>query len=216
MTPVPLDLPLRPAEATELANLIFEHAERKPLTDELRSRLAARAAVLKLESITPYFGSLERDPVHPSAYYLAVDGPDSPQLLYLALATAPTSSIYHIPLLIECMRRLNGPEVVINATPRPADRENVEAFCRTHRPAFYLQPQEHAPSPGYAPAAFAFSRPAQRPVRTLPRWQPIIMLRWAAIRAAGAPDTPSPLITWWSLQCRLQPLRRTSHSPRPV
>ena len=81
MTPVPLDLPLRPAEATELANLIFDHAERKPLPDELRNRLAARAAVLKPQTVTPFFGSLERDPVHPSAYYLAVDGETPPPAL---------------------------------------------------------------------------------------------------------------------------------------
>jgi hypothetical protein len=142
VTPVPLDLPLRPAEATELANLIFEHAERKPLTDELRSRLAARAAALKLETLTPHFGSLERDPVHPSAYYVAVDCPGSPQLLYLALATAPTSSIYHKPLLIGRMRRHNGPEMVINAVPfGPADRQNVETFAAQINSLFYPQPQ---------------------------------------------------------------------------
>ncbi|MCU1234805.1 MAG: hypothetical protein JWP63_2772 [Candidatus Solibacter sp.] len=142
MTPVPLELPLRPAEATELANLIFDHAERKPLTDELRNRLAARAAALKLETITPHFGSLERDPIHPSAYYLAVDGHASPQLLYLALATAPTSSVFHKPLLIGRMRRLNGPEIVINAIPfGPADRDTVETFAARINPAFYPQPQ---------------------------------------------------------------------------
>ena len=68
MTPVPLDLPLRPSEAAELAILVFEQAERKPLNDEVRNRLAARAAVLRLETVTPYFGSLVRDPVHPSSY----------------------------------------------------------------------------------------------------------------------------------------------------
>ena len=143
MTPVPLDLPLRPAEATELAHLIFEHAERKPLTDALRNRLASRAAVLKLQSVTPYFGSLERDPIHPSAYYLAVDAPHgSPQLLYLALATAPTSSIYHKPLLIGRMRRVNGPEMVINAIPfGPCDCENIETYAARINAAFYPQPQ---------------------------------------------------------------------------
>ena len=117
MTPVPLELPLRPAEAADVANLIFDHAERKPLTDDVRNRLAARAAVLKLQTITPYFGSLERDPVHPSVYYLAVDGESEPLLLHMALAAAPTSSIYHKPLLIGRMRRPNGPEMVINAIP---------------------------------------------------------------------------------------------------
>src|SRR5450755_4495761 len=99
-----MQLPLRPSDAADLANLIFDHAEGKPLTEETRNRLASRAGVLKLATIQPYFGSLERDPVHPSAYYLAVDGTAmdgtvAGQLLYLALANAPTSSIYHKPLL---------------------------------------------------------------------------------------------------------------------
>ena len=143
MTPVPLDLPLRPAEAAELANLIFELAERKTLTDELRNRLAARAAVLKLETITPYFGSLERDPVHPAAYYLAVDGvAGSAQLLYLALSTAPTSSIFHKPLLIGRMGRVHGAECVINATPfAAADRKNIDLFASRINGAFLPRPQ---------------------------------------------------------------------------
>ena len=95
MTPVPLDLPLRPPEAAELASLIFDLAERKPLTDEIRNRVAARAAPLRLESLKPCFGSLARDPVHHSTYYMAVDVPDSPPLLlHMALAAAPTSSIF--------------------------------------------------------------------------------------------------------------------------
>ncbi|HEY2017728.1 MAG TPA: hypothetical protein VGH38_29685, partial [Bryobacteraceae bacterium] len=84
MTPVPLELPLRPTEAAQLGNLILDQAERKPLTGEIRHRIASRAAAFRLETITPYFGSLERDPVHPSAYYLAVDGAQGePLLLYL-------------------------------------------------------------------------------------------------------------------------------------
>jgi hypothetical protein len=142
VTPVPLELPLRPSEAAELANLIFDHAERKPLTDELRTRLAGRAAILKLETIRPYFGSLGRDPVHPSAYYLAVDGiSGSPQLLYMALSTAPTSSIFHQPLLIGRMRRTNGPEFVINASPfGPTDCGNIELFATKIDTAF--QPRQ--------------------------------------------------------------------------
>jgi hypothetical protein len=143
VTPVPLELPLRPSEAAELANLVFDQAERKPLNDELRTRLATRAKVLKLETVCPYFGSLERDPVHPSAYYLAVDGlGDSHQLLYMALSTAPTSSIFHKPLLIGRMRRDNGPEFVINASPfGPADCGNIELFSTKIETAFQPKPQ---------------------------------------------------------------------------
>ena len=143
MTPVPLDLPLRPSEAAELAILIFEQAERKPLNDEVRNRLAARAAVLHLETVAPYFGSLVRDPVHPSSYYLAVDaGRGEPLLLHLAPATAPTSSIFYKPLLIGRMRRPNGPEIVVNALPfGPSDHENLEKFVSQIGAAFLPRPQ---------------------------------------------------------------------------
>ena len=159
MTPVPLDLPLRPNEAAELAILIFEQAERKPLNDEVRNRLAARAAVLRLETVTPYFGSLVRDPVHPSSYYLAVDaGRGEPLLLHLAPATAPTSSIFYKPLLIGRMRRPNGPEIVINALPfGPSDCENLEKFVSQIGAAFLPRPQGLRPAiavSGALPAAF--------------------------------------------------------------
>jgi len=143
VTPVPLDLPLRPAEAAELANLIFDQAERKPLNDDLRARLAARAATLKLETIVPWFGSLDRDPVHPGAYYLAVDAIGAaPHLLYIALSTAPTSSVFHKPLLIGRMRRANGPEVVINAISfGPGDREHLDRFAARINSEFLPRPQ---------------------------------------------------------------------------
>ena len=141
MTPVPLELPLRPAEAADLANLIFDQAEGKPLSGDVRNRIAARAAMLKPQTFTPFPGSLERDPVHPSVYYLAVDG-ETPLLLHIALAAAPTSSIYYKPLLIGRMRRLNGPEIVINAVPfAPSDRQNIENFAARINPAFYPLPQ---------------------------------------------------------------------------
>ena len=159
MTPVPLDLPLRPSEAAELAILIFEQAERKPLNDEVRNRLAARAAVLRLETVAPYFGSLVRDPVHPSSYYLAVDaGRGEPLLLHLAPATAPTSSVFYKPLLIGRMRRPNGPEIVINSVPfGPSDHENLEKFVAQIGAAFLPRPQGLRPAiavSGALPAAF--------------------------------------------------------------
>ena len=142
MTPVPLELPLRPAEAADVANLIFDHAEGKPLSDEVRNRLAARAAAFRFQTLTPFFGSLERDPVHHSVYYLAVDSDTEPLLLHMALAAAPTSSIYYKPLLIGRMRRPNGSEMVINAIPfGPRDHRNVETFAARVNSAFYPQPQ---------------------------------------------------------------------------
>lgn len=189
MTPVPLELPLRPPEAAEVANLIFHHAEGKPLSDDMRNRLAARAAaVLKLQSIAPFFGSLERDPVHHSVYYLAVDATE-PLLLHMALSTAPTSSIYYKPLLIGRMRRPNGSEMVINAIPfGPGDRANVETFAARINPAFYPQPQGARTTitveEGY-PAAFdAFRAIQKRSGKNFAAFSgDYHAVMWAAIRA---------------------------------
>jgi hypothetical protein len=126
-----------------LANLIFDQAECKPLTADVRNRIAARGSVLRLETIRPHFGSLERDPVHPSVYYLAVDGENSePLLLHLALASAPTSSIFYKPILIGRMRRHNGPEMVVNAIPFGACHfDQIETFCSRMDTAFLPRPQ---------------------------------------------------------------------------
>ena len=141
MTPIPFDLPLRPGEAGALAELIFEHAEGKRLTEDVRNRLAGRANQIKFESLTPYFGSLEKDPVHPSSYYLAVDG-TTPLLLHIALAAAPTGSLYPKSLLIGRMRTGRGKEIVINAVPFAAtDRENVRKYAEQVDRAFLPRPQ---------------------------------------------------------------------------
>jgi hypothetical protein len=167
MKQVPLDLPLRPGEAAEIAGLIFEHAEGKRLTDELRNRLAMRAALLKLETLTPYFGSLARDPVHPAAYYLAVDAAGAPPLLlHLALSTAPTSSIFSHALLIGRTRRMQGPEFIMNAIPFASeDRENVERFVTCVDSAFLPRPQGSRASITVAsdfPRAFEIFRTVQK------------------------------------------------------
>jgi hypothetical protein len=143
VTPVPFELPLRPSEAGDLANLILQYAEGKPLNDDLRNRIGVRAAALGLETIRPYLGSLERDPVHRSTYFVAVDGQDAqPLLLHIALATSPTNAIFPKALLIGRMRQVNGPELVVNATRfGPADREQLYRFATQVNQAFLPRPQ---------------------------------------------------------------------------
>lgn len=143
MTPVPLELPIRPQEAAELARLIFQHAEGKRLSDDVRARLATRTAQLRLESIRPHFGSLAREPIHHSTYYLAVDGTGGvPLLLHMAPPSAPTSGIFQKPLLIGRMA-----DAVVNAIPfGPADRENIAAFVARIDPAFAPRPQGSRPA----------------------------------------------------------------------
>lgn len=140
---MPFDLPLRPPEAAALADLIFEHAEGRPLNDDVRNRLAGRAANLGLESVQPWFGSLEKDPVHPSTYYLAVDGLNAaPWLLHIALASSPASGLYPKSLLIGRMRTNRGRELVINAVPfGSADYDNVRRYAEQVDRAFLPRPQ---------------------------------------------------------------------------
>ncbi len=141
MTPVPFDLPVRPSEAGVLAELIFEHADGKPLTEDLRNRLAGRAAKIAFEHLTPYLGSLARDPVHRSTYYVAVDA-ITPLLLHMAPAAAPTSSVYQKSMLVGRMRSARGKEIVINAVPfASTDHENIRRFAEQVDKAFLPRPQ---------------------------------------------------------------------------
>jgi hypothetical protein len=148
VTPVPFDLAVRSTEASHIANLIFDHAENRPLTEEVRHRLAARAAAAGHENLTPYFGSLERDPVHPSTYYLAVDGVGGvPLLLHITYSTAPSSGLYPKSILVGRMRRVNGPEIVVNYVPFGAgDYENVHRFATRLDGAFLPRPQATRPA----------------------------------------------------------------------
>src|SRR5947209_1352572 len=95
---IPLVLPLRAGEAAALADILYQQVDGKPLTVDVRNRFAGRLKHLNLESITPYPGSLQNDPIHPSAYYMAVDalggGSPQPMLLRIALASAPASGLF--------------------------------------------------------------------------------------------------------------------------
>ncbi|MDQ6706594.1 MAG: hypothetical protein M3Z85_11530 [Acidobacteriota bacterium] len=150
MTPALFDLPLRTGEAAQLASLIFEHADGKPLNDELRNRLAGRAAQLRMHSIRPYFGSLERDPVHHSTYYLAVDGLESqPLLMHVASATAPASALFPKAFLIGRMQAAGSGrrEIVVNASPfGPDDSERVLTFAEEVNRTFLPRPQGSRPA----------------------------------------------------------------------
>jgi hypothetical protein len=141
VTPVPFDLPVRTSEAGALARLLYEHGTRT-LTDDLRNRLAVRASALTLETIRPYFGSLERDPIHPEAFYLAVDGIDrQPLLMRFAPGSTPSSGLFPKAILIGRLR-VGPQETVINAVPfGPRDRERIRTFAGRVNRAFLPKPQ---------------------------------------------------------------------------
>ena len=143
MTPALFDLPLRLGDVAPLAGILVDvlGAQAKPVTDEQRLRVASRAAALDFRQLRPYWGSIERDPVHSSAYYIYVDGVDSqPLLLRVAPSTSPSSGLFPKAILIG--RTHLGPrEVVLNAVPfGPEDRDRIAAFSEQLNRAFLPRP----------------------------------------------------------------------------
>ena len=159
MTPSLFDLPVRTGEAAAIANLVIELALAKPLTDEVRARITARAAPLKLSATKPYFASLERDPIHSSALYLAIDGiNDAPLLLRIAPAATPSSGVFPKSILIGRVPGPAGQELVINAVPfGPEDAEAIKTFAEKVNRAFLPRsvPAKEKPVTGL-PAVEAF------------------------------------------------------------
>jgi hypothetical protein len=118
VTPTLFDLPIRAPEAAQLAVLIFEQAGEKPITADVRNRIISRSVLLKLDGIRPYFNSLERDPIHPSAVFLAVDGiGGEPLMLRLAPNATPASGLFPKSILIGRLPGPRGQELVVNAIP---------------------------------------------------------------------------------------------------
>ncbi len=140
---VPFDVPVKAAEAAALADVLFEMADGRPLTDELRQRLGNRVAALKLESLTAHCGSLQREPAHPSAYFLAADGiGGKPLLLRIAPASSPASATFKDMVLVGRMQTDNRREVMVNAVPfSTGDWNHIQAFVEHVDAAFLPRPQ---------------------------------------------------------------------------
>ena len=145
MRSVPLELPVRADLAGRLADLIFEQLKGRPLTTEARARFAGRVAAASIAGITIFPGSLQKDPIHPSTYYIAI-APEKESsrtlLLRVASASSPSSAVFPNAILIGRMRTNSGDEVVINAVPfGPDDRDVVRTFVEQIDPAFLPRPQ---------------------------------------------------------------------------
>jgi hypothetical protein len=142
LTPTLFDLPIRAPEAAQLGVLILEHSGEKPITQDVRNRIASRAVLLKLGGITPYFGSLERDPIHPSAIYLAVDGiGNQPLLLRIAPNATPASGLFPKAILIGRVPGPGGMELVLNAVPfSHQDGTPIRTFATKVNRAFQPRP----------------------------------------------------------------------------
>lgn len=146
MTPVPIELPLRANEAAALAELVFQHAEGRSLTEDARHRLGGRLEGLSLQSMTVFPGSLVADPIHASVYYVAVDGlalgKPEPLLLRIAYASTPASGLFPKSVLIGRMRPSGGREVVVNAIPfSPRDGAHLRTYAEKIDRGFQPRPQ---------------------------------------------------------------------------
>ena len=148
---IPLELPLRASEAAALVDLILQQLRERPLSDDLRGRLANRIPGLGLTTMTVWPGSLQQDPVHPGSYYLAVDGLAGgqvrPLLLHISSASSPSSGLFPKALLIGRMRPGGGPEVVVSAIPFSSyDHEQIGTFVREVDRDFLPRPQGALPA----------------------------------------------------------------------
>ena len=132
MTPSLFDLPLRLGDAVALSTLVFEFADGRPINDDVRSRIGGRAAAMEFGALRPYLGSLERDPIHPSAYYCCVGGiDDQPLLLRIALAATPSSGLFPKAILIG-RTHVGNKELVLNVVPfGPADHARIKTFSES-------------------------------------------------------------------------------------
>ena len=147
MHTVPLELPVSAAETGAFAELVLDQLDRGPLTDEARNRLAMRAASLRLSSFTIFPGSIAKDPIHPSTYYVAVDSTDKALLLRVALASSPSSGLFPHALLIGRMRTTSGREIVVNAVPvASTDHTNIGTFAEQVDTSFLPRPQGGLPA----------------------------------------------------------------------
>lgn len=140
MTASLFDLPLRLSDAVALAEILLGQSASalgKPLTDDIRARLASRASGLSFEAMVPLMASLERDPIHPSAWYVCVDGvQNQPLLLRMAPATTPSSGLFPRAILIG-RTFVGAQEVVFNVVPfGPADHDRILTFSADVNRAF--------------------------------------------------------------------------------
>jgi hypothetical protein len=147
----PIQVPVRASEASELADLIFEFAETRRLTEDLRSRMHGRISSLKLETIVAHTGSLCADPVHSSAFFIAIDGVrdgvSKPWLLRVADANTPASAHFPKAILIGRMRLKNRREIVASVVPfGPEDSAHVRTFADEVDRAFLPRTQGTSPS----------------------------------------------------------------------
>jgi hypothetical protein len=143
VTPTLFDLPLRLGDTVALAQILLDvlGAHPKPVDDRMRERVAARAGSIAFQCLRPYVPSIERDPIHPSAYYICVDGVDQqPFLLRVAPSSTPSSGLFPKAILIG--RTHLGPrEVVINAVPfGRGDRDRIKVFAEQVNKAFLPKP----------------------------------------------------------------------------
>ena len=220
MSMIPLVLPLKANEAAALADLVYQQLEGNPLTVDLRNLFAARLPQLALETFTPFPGSLARDPIHPSTYYMAIDA-QAPMLLRIALASSPASGLFPGAMLIGRMRPGGGREIVINAVPfNFTDRESVRTFAEQVDPAFL--PKSQGPQSAIIVEGSSDFAPAFRAFRAILKSTGLNLAAtagdydialWSAIRAgwregwnAQSSDPSAPDYTKYSVEGSLEQL----------
>jgi hypothetical protein len=144
-TPI-IDTAVKPSEAAALADVVFQHAEGREVSDDLRQAIAEHTKSLQLTGIVPCLQSLVKAPGEQSAYYLAVDAitpvRTTSVLLHLSLASTESAPPFSGSVLVGRMRPGGGREIAIHAIPfESTDHDNIRTFAETVDRAVLPQPQ---------------------------------------------------------------------------
>ena len=142
---------LKANEAAALADLLYQEVDGKPLTGDARDRFAARLSSLAIETFTPFPGSLQQDPVHPSTYYVAIDENGDKKnrglLLCIARTSSPANHLFPDAMPIGRMHPGGGREIVISAIPfSSTDHANVRSLAEKVDRVFLPRPQGAEPA----------------------------------------------------------------------
>jgi hypothetical protein len=138
-------------EVAVVAECLLRHVEGRPLTQELRARLAQELGALRLAALQTYIGSLERDPQHPSNTYLVFDGLErgrtSSWLLQVAPASEPVAERFPNPVWAERISTAHDTQAELRVFPfASCDYQNLRIFAEQVARAFLPRPQGALPA----------------------------------------------------------------------
>ncbi len=137
-------------EAAAVTASIVRHTKDRGIDDKAREGLAKDVANLGLKTFRPYAGSLSKDPVHASNFYLVVDavveGKATPLLMHATLGPSAAGKLLAEPVRTERLQA-DGKDVLLSFIPFGSyDHETIRKFAEQVERAFLPRPQRSQPA----------------------------------------------------------------------